>query len=106
VWLETLDDDHEGAAAWAVPRRCVAWWSALLEAGIGGGQELPPKCESIGAKPICQKAEVANAHESFGQNMEKESTLELERAQRHYFLLAAVGVILPSEGDSLSIERQ
>lgn len=49
---------------------------------------------------------MANAHESFGQNMEKESTLELDRAQRHYFLLVPVCVILPSEGDSLSIERQ
>src|SRR5262249_13222883 len=49
-------------------------------------------------------AEVANPHESFGENVEKEAPLKLESGQGHYLLLATMGVILPSEGDSLSIE--
>jgi hypothetical protein len=35
--------------------------------------------ESIGEKP-----KVANPHESFGENVQKESLLELESGQRHY----------------------
>ena len=107
MWLETLDDDHEGTATRAVPQSCVAWWRwAAGGRGSGGAQQFPAKCESTGAKPIGQKAEVANAHESFGQNMQKESTLELDRSQRHYFLPVAVCIILPSESNSLSIERK
>lgn len=69
------------------------------------GQQFPAECEPSGTEAIGEKAEVANAHESLGENVQKESTLELNCTQRHYFLLTTVRAIFPSEGDSLSIER-
>jgi hypothetical protein len=49
---------------------------------------------------------VANPHESLGEDVQEESALELDGGQRHDPWLAAVGIILPSEGNSLSIKRQ
>ena len=49
---------------------------------------------------------MADAHEAFGQHMEEEAAQELGGVERHDAQLAAVGIVLPSEGDALAIEAK
>ena len=49
---------------------------------------------------------MANAHEALGQHVQKEAAQELGGSERHLALLAAVGVVLPAEGDALAVEGQ
>ena len=49
---------------------------------------------------------MADAHEASGQHVQKEAAQELGGRERHLALLAAVGVILPAEGDALLVEGQ
>ena len=81
------------------------FWGELRRQGIAR-QQLPAKLEPGGPESIGQKAEVADAHEALGQDVEEEPAQELRRGQGHLPLLAAVGVILPAEGDTHPVKRQ
>jgi hypothetical protein len=56
------------------------------------------------AEAVGEKTEMPNADEALGQYMEKESAEELSGGERHDFLGAAVGVVLPLKADLFSIE--
>ena len=45
--------------------------------------------ERTGPTSVCQEAEVANAHETLGQDVQKEAPQELDGGQSHDLLLAA-----------------
>jgi hypothetical protein len=47
-----------------------------------------------------------DSDESLRQHMQEEAAQKLDSVQRHFALLAAMSIILPSEGDALAIERQ
>jgi hypothetical protein len=47
-----------------------------------------------------------NSDEAFGQHMQEESAEELRCRKGHLPLFAPMGVVLPAEGDPLSIEGQ
>jgi hypothetical protein len=47
---------------------------------------------------MCQKPRKANADETFGQDVQEESTEEFDRRDRHHPRLTAVPVILPLKG--------
>lgn len=70
------------------------------------GQQLSAQRQTGSRKAICQKAEVPDAHEASGQDVQKETAQELSRAERHLTLLATAGVILPAEGDAFLFEGQ
>ena len=73
---------------------------------VAGGQQLSAQRQTGSAKAIGEKAEVTDADEAFGQHVQKEAAQELGGGQGHLTLLAAVGVILPAEGDALSFKGQ
>ena len=74
-WLgESLEDDHHRATLRTMPDRGVG----LGSLGCGGRQgsvrqQLPAELDSRGTKAIGQKAEVTDAHEAFGQDMQEEA---------------------------------
>ena len=74
------------------------WWR--------DGQQLPAQRQRPSAEAICKKAEVPDAYKAFRQHMQKESAQELCGGLRHFFLNAAVRVVLPPEADLFSVERK
>jgi hypothetical protein len=70
------------------------------------GQQLLAQRQTGSPKAICEKAEVPDADEASGQDVQKETAQELSGAKSHLTLLATAGVILPAEGDALLIESQ
>jgi hypothetical protein len=58
------------------------------------------------AAAIEKSAKVTDAHETFGQHVQKETTQELRRCQRHLTMSASAGIILPTESHALLIEGQ
>lgn len=55
--------------------------------------------QQSGTLAIGEQAEVANADETGGQNMQQEATEKLIGLERHSSSLAAMGVVAPTEGD-------
>ena len=55
---------------------------------------------------IGKKSEVANPDEALGQDVEEKAPQELRRQERHFPLLAPVGVIFPPEGHTLAVKRE
>jgi hypothetical protein len=54
---------------------------------------------------VGEEAEVADADQPLGQNVDEEASQELIGAEGHNLLLAARGVVRPTEGDSILLER-
>lgn len=77
-------------------RRCRNVRSELL---ASERDESSPAC-------VGEVAEVADAHEASGQYMLAEAAQELACGERHDSLLVAVGVVLPSEADALTVEAE
>jgi hypothetical protein len=50
---------------------------------------------------VCEEAEVADANQAFGQNVEKKSAQELICRNGHDFVLAAMSIVSPAEGDAI-----
>ena len=55
--------------------------------------------QELGAMAIGQEAEVANAYETGGQNVQQEAAEKLLGLERHDSSLVAMGVVTPTEGD-------
>jgi len=58
----------------------------------------------MGAESLRQETEVSDSDEALRQYMQEEPAQELRRQQRHLALFAAVSIVLPTEGDVLTIE--
>jgi hypothetical protein len=88
-----------------MPDRGVGLGSLSCGGEQGGVREqLPAELDPRGTEAIAQEAEVTDAHEAFGQDVEEEAAQELRRRERHLACLAAVGVILPPKRDPLPVE--
>ena len=103
---ESLQDDHGRATCGAMPKRVLVGSGSCFCKGSAGkqGEELTTKGDSRSAEAIGEKSEVANAHERLGQHMQEETAQELASPELHLAQLATVGIILPAEGDKLSVE--
>ena len=62
--------------------------------------------EKFGTVAVGEQAEVANAHETLGQNMEQKTAQELLGVKSHAARLVAMGVISPTEGDLAFVHGQ
>jgi hypothetical protein len=62
-------------------------------------------CEHAATPAVGEKAEVADADQALGQNVDQESAQELNRGDRHDLLLAAVRIVFPAKRDSIILER-
>ena len=61
--------------------------------------------EHTATPAVGEKAEVADADQALGQNVDQEAAQELIGGDRHDFLLAAVRIVFPAKRDSIILER-
>jgi hypothetical protein len=67
---------------------------------------LPAKLKPSSTAAVGEEAELPNAHESAGQHVLQEPSQEFRGGERHRPLFVAVRVVLPAEGDALTVEGQ
>jgi len=72
--------------------------TVMLPAGLDAERQL------CGAMRVRHEAEVADAVETVGQDMEEEPADELSRLQPHHLGRAAIVIVLPGEGDMGLVE--
>src|SRR5260370_34155613 len=53
---------------------------------------------------VGEEAEVANANQPLGENVDEEASQELIRGNGHDLLLAAVSIVSPAEADAIVLE--
>jgi len=81
----------------------------FIWAGSGGRglvQQLAAARELRAAGAVGEEAEVADAHEAVGDDMEQEAADELRRLQLHHLDAVAVGVVLPAEAHQAVVEAE
>src|SRR3954470_7417565 len=71
--------------------------------GLDGGADLGEFGRPAGVR---QEAEVADAAEALGQDMQQETADELAGVERHRFALVAGAVVLPAEADAPILARE
>lgn len=68
------------------------------------GEQLARPSKVLVAKAVGEQAVVADAHEASGQHVEEEAAQELLCVEGHDALPAAMSMVLPAEGDALTVE--
>ena len=68
------------------------------------GQQCSRQRQKLSTEAVGEQAEVADAHEAFWQHVKEEAAQELRSLESHGTLPAAMGIVLPSEGDLLAVE--
>ena len=76
--------------------RCMGPWVVQ--------QQTLTERKEFGSPAIGQESEGTDADKAAGQNMEKETSQELLRAERHLSLLITMRIILPAEGNLVTLE--
>ncbi len=80
---------------------------AGADGGRGGlGEELPAAGEFGLAGAVGEEAEVADADEAVGDDMEEEAADELVHVQGHDLDAISVGVVLPAEADDALLDAE
>jgi hypothetical protein len=76
---EGLDDDHRSATLGTVPKRAGLLGSGcfLFDLGLWYGAEPKTEWQESGRPPVGEEAEVANADEAFGKQVQQETAQEL-----------------------------
>jgi len=99
---ESVDDNHRSTAVWAVPS------GGSFRGSIGqraiARQQLLAEREGMRPESIREKTKIPDSHESLRQHVQEEAAQELSSQHHHRALLAAVSIVLPSEGDAFAIE--
>ena len=72
----------------------------------GLGQDLPAARELDLPGAVGEEAEVTDADEAVGDDMEEEAADELRRLQLHHLHAIPVGVVLPTESDTTVLEAE
>jgi len=62
---------------------------------------LPAKRQQSGAPPVGKEAEVADANETFGEQVPQETAQKLIERQGHQVMLIVVGRVAPAKGNFL-----
>jgi hypothetical protein len=69
-------------------------------------QQTLTEREEFRSTAIGQESEGTDADKALGQNMEKKTSQELLRAERHFSLLMTMRIILPAEGNLVPLESR
>src|SRR6267154_554135 len=77
---------------------CSLWWGCMCAEQRAATQQ---RC---GSSAVGEETEVPDADQALGQDVDEEASQELVRRDGHDLLLAACGVVLPAEGDSVLLE--
>src|SRR5665213_2300407 len=75
------------------------WFSRRSCRSLRAAEQLTALRQQLGAFPVGEEPEVADAHKAGWQQVEQEAAQELIYGQSHESLLVAAGGIAPSEGD-------
>jgi hypothetical protein len=94
---DPLDDEHrlgaQRATRLAACRKLWRWRD--------GVEECTTSQQGWGPSAVGEEAGVADANQSLRQHVDQEPSQELIGRNGHHLLLAAVGVVLPAEGDAI-----
>ena len=104
---EPFDDSHRSAAVRARPDCGLRYGAG--DTGLRPrcfGQEFTAASNQWCTASIGEDAEVPDAHEATGEQMQKKAPKKLIGADCHLSLLVAVRIILPSKGDTVILEGQ
>ena len=95
-------DDEHGAAA---NRTAQLGGDLGISCRVVCAKQSTAAYEHTATPAVCEKAEVADADQALGQNVDQEAAQELIGGDRHDFLLAAVRIVFPAKRDSIILER-
>ena len=99
---ESLNDLHRSAAFRAAPKPGRVFGGGRVLFGLRflcGTEQLKAKRQESGTLAVGQKAEVTDAHESFGEQVQQEAAQELVDRQGQQLLLVVVSGIAPAKSD-------
>src|SRR5450631_1536973 len=99
-----LDNTHGFTTARTVPRSAIRQWRKMQKFASLFGEQCACEGKQLFTEAIGQDAVAADAHEAFWQHVEKEAAQEVHCVEGHDALLAAVGIIAPSEADAIPVE--
>ena len=101
-----LDNAHGFSATRTVPRSAIRQWRKRQKFAslFLFGEQSARKGQQLFAETVGEQSIAANAHEAFWQHMQEEAAQEVHCVEGHDALLAAVGIIAPSEADALTVE--
>jgi len=87
-----------------VPRSAIRKWRKRERVATLFGEQCARQGQQLFAEAVGQQAVAANAHEAFGQYMQKKAAEEVHGVEGHDLLLAAVGIVAPEKTDALPVE--
>ena len=101
---QSLEDPHRPTTVRAEPQRGFflvrGWRCVWLELSWGHGAEgLEAKRQQGRPLAVGEEAEVTNADEAFGEQVQQEAAQELIQRQGHQFLLIVVSRVAPAKGN-------
>ena len=99
---ELFDDLHRSTAFRAAPKTGRVFGGGSVLFGLRflcRAEQLKTKRQESGALAVGQKAEVTDAHESFGEQVQQEAAQELVDREGQQLLLVVVGGIAPAKSD-------
>ena len=96
---EPFDDQHDAGAGWTAQ----AGWLGRIGA-CRHAEQRAATFERSTPSAVGEESEVADAHQSAGQNVKQETAQELMSGNSHDLLLAAVSIVPPAEGDAIVLE--
>ena len=98
---DVFDHDHGTGAEGT--RRLAGSSGGPTEAWLHAEQRAAA-LERSGTAAVGEEAEVADADQAFGQDMDEKAAQELLGGNGHDLVLAAVSIVSPAEGDAMVLE--
>jgi len=96
---EPFNNKHDAGARWTAQ----AGWLGRID-GCGHAEQRTAAFEGRTASAVGEEAEVADADQSFGQNVQQKAAQELMSGNGHDLVLSVVGIVSPAEGDAIVLE--
>ena len=96
---QTLDDQHDAGTGWTAE----SGWLGAIDACCHA-EQCTAAFKCFASPAVGEESEVPDAHQTAGENVQQEAAQELMSGNGHEFVLAAVGIISPAEGDALVLK--
>ncbi len=110
-WRKRCDHDHVPVLADGTPitgRLICGRGLALGGVRLAWGstaQQCAAECQFLLARPVREEAEVPDAHERAGQDVQEEAPRELGRGETHHAFGRALSVVFVPEADVVARDR-
>jgi len=97
---EPFDDLHDAGTGWTAKAGWLRWIDAFCHA-----EQSAAAVERSAPSAVGEEAEMSDANQASGQDVQQEAAQELICGNGDDLLLAAVGIITPTEGDAIVFKR-